>query len=161
MPISISTSLETLSSPSPALPHWGTPCNGACWICLGLTSSWLSMDLWTDTSLSTFTEAGKLLVYGESNCRKSSLLWVESWRSPGRVGLHLSFGTSFPQLWASLSQVYQCNQWSGPLTAVASYLPSCSPPFVKCKFTGVLWCLITLMFAKRYYYWVLKSLRGI
>lgn len=32
--------------------------------------------------------------------------------SPRRAGLPISFGIGFLQVWVSLSQVYQCNQWA-------------------------------------------------
>jgi len=109
-----STSLESLSSPSPALPHQATLPNRACWICLGLTSSWLSRDcgLTLLCPPAIFTEAAKLLANDESNCRRNRLLWVQSRMSPRRAGLHLYFGIGFLQAWALLSQVYQGNQWA-------------------------------------------------
>lgn len=160
MSILISTSLEALPSPSPALPHRRTPCNGACWICLGLPSSWLSRDLRTDTSLST--------CHFHRGCKASS-----EWRKQLQEGQVATVGKlNIPT--ESWDPSFLWHQLSASLgLAVASLLgrsvglwqlwlhvPSCSPPFVKCKFTGVLWRLNTLMFAKHYYYRVLKSLRG-
>lgn len=56
-----------------------------------------------------FTEAVRILLNGESNYRKRRLLWVKTWMSPRRAGLHPSSETGFLQLWALLSQAYQCN----------------------------------------------------